>query len=169
MEQHSKPRLIEIEIYTDGSLKSTGKQLTFGGWSFIVIKDSKKIYYETGSEYNTTNQRMELTAILEALKYAQTIRRNSEKVIIYSDSAYAINCYTQEWYTKWQVNGWMTSSKTEVANKDLWEKIIPYFDNFWYTFKKVKGHNNILWNEECDALAQQAAEKAKHEWRGLNG
>lgn len=169
MELHSKSRLIEIEIYTDGSLKKVGQKLTFGGWGFIVIKDSKKIYYETGSETDTTNQRMELKAIVEALKYAQSIRRNTEKVVIYSDSAYAVNCYNQEWYTKWLTNGWVTSTNKEVANRDLWEEIIPYFDNFWYTFKKVKGHDNVMWNEECDSLAQAAAENAKRHWRGLNG
>lgn len=165
MEQHSKARIINIEIYTDGSLKKVGQNMTFGGWAFIVVKDSKKIYYEAGGENNTTNQRMELQAIVEALNYAQSIRRNVEKVVIYSDSAYAINCYNQEWYQKWMTQGWVTSKNTEVANRDLWEQIIPFFDNFWYDFRKVKGHNNVFWNEECDSLAQEAADKAKREWR----
>ena len=95
MERRSKERVIEMEIYTDGSLKKSGRS-TYGGWAFVVIHDSQEIYHDFGSEYNTTNQRMELTAILKALEYAKTKRRGSERVVVYSDSAYAINCYLKE-------------------------------------------------------------------------
>lgn len=166
VEHHSKEHVLNIEIYTDGSLKKVGINNTFGGWAFIVVKDSKKIYYDSGSEHGTTNQRMELQAIYEALKYATSIRRNCDKVIIYSDSAYAINCYQQEWYIGWQANGWINSKGQDVANRDLWEKIIPFFDNFWYTFRKVPGHSGVFWNEECDELAQTAADKLKRTWQG---
>ena len=170
MERRSKERIINIEIYTDGSLKKQGRSSTFGGWAFIVVQGNTKIYFDSGSEYDTTNQRMELQAISEALKYAQKIRRGSEKVVIYSDSAYAVNCYLQEWYINWLENGWVNSQKKEVANKDLWLEIIPYFDNFWYNFRKVDGHSGVYWNEECDKLAQSEAEKLKLNWRGtLNG
>lgn len=167
MEHRSKQKIIPIEIYTDGSLKKTGQKSTFGGWAFIVTQDAQKIYYDFGNEYNTTNQRMELVAIANALDYAKTIRQENEKVIIYSDSAYAINCYLQEWYINWRINGWRNANKKEVANQDLWQRIIPYFDNFWYDFKKVKGHDNNFWNEECDQLAQSEAEKLKKNWRGI--
>ena len=168
MEQHSKERVLTIEIYTDGSLKKVGRNNTFGGWAFIVIKDSKKIFYDSGSIHDTTNQRMELQAIYEALKYAQAIRRSCEKIVIYSDSAYAINCYQQEWYVKWLRNGWISTSNKEVANKDLWEKIIPFFDNFWYTFKKVKGHGDSFWNNKCDVMVQNCSEQMKRTWRGID-
>ena len=167
-ERRSKEKIINIEIYTDGSLKKIGQTMKFGGWAFIVIKDNKKIYSADGSEYGTTNQRMELKAISKGLEYASSIRRVNERVIVYSDSAYAINCYQQEWYINWQNNGWINSKKQDVANQDLWFKIIPYFDNFWYGFKKVEGHSNVLWNEECDKLAQEAAEKLKINCRGQN-
>lgn len=167
MERRSKEKIIPLEIYTDGSLKKIGQNSTFGGWAFFVIQDGKELYYDSGSEYNTTNQRMELLAIANGLKYANAIRRKSEKVIIYSDSAYAINCYLQEWYIKWQLNGWQNSNNQDVANKDLWFKIIPYFDNFWYDFRKVKGHQGNYWNEICDKYAQNEAEKLKHIWRGI--
>lgn len=167
MEKRSREKIINIEIYTDGSLKKLGQQNTFGGWAFIAVKDNVELFCKSGHEYSTTNQRMELIAIKEALDYASTIRKTSEKVIIYSDSAYAINCYLQEWYVKWQANGWQNSGKQEVANQDLWREIIPYFDNFWYDFRKVKGHNGSYWNEECDRLAQNEAERLKKNWRGL--
>lgn len=168
-ERRSREKIINLEIYTDGSLKKTGKEMTFGGWSFIVTRDNIKLYEAAGSEYGTTNQRMELEAIRRALEYASSIRRPNEKVVIYSDSAYAINCYKQEWYVNWQANGWRNANKQEVANQDLWIEIIPYFDNFWYSFEKVKGHANVFWNEACDTLAQNAAEELKINWRGTNG
>lgn len=166
MEKHSKERVINIEIYTDGSLKKMGQQSTFGGWAYVVVQDGKEKYYACGNEYNTTNQRMELVAIKEALNYVKNVRRNSEKVIIYSDSAYAINCYLQEWYITWQSNGWRNANKKEVANQDLWREIIPFFDNFWYDFRKVHGHTGVYWNEKCDQLAQLEAETLKTYWRG---
>ena len=168
-DRRSREKIINLEIYTDGSLKKRGKNMTFGGWSFIALRDNVKIYEAAGSEYGTTNQRMELEAVRKALEYASSIRRPSERIVIYSDSAYLINCYLEEWYVNWQSNGWLNANKKEVANQDLWMEIIPYFDNFWYTFQKVKGHANVFWNEACDNLAQDAAEKLKINWRGLNG
>ena len=91
MEKRSKEKLIPLEIYTDGSLKKMGQRSTFGGWAFYALREGNDFYHKSGSVAMTTNQRMELLAILEALKYAQGIRQKGEKVIIYSDSAYAIN------------------------------------------------------------------------------
>ena len=167
-ERRSKEKIINLEIYTDGSLKKVGTTMTFGGWSFIVTRENEKLFEAAGGECGTTNQRMELEAIRAALEYATSIRRPNEKVIIYSDSAYAINCYLQEWYINWQTNGWLNAKKEPVANQDLWYKIIPYFDNFWYDFKKVSGHSGIYWNEECDKLAQTYAEQLRINWRGKN-
>lgn len=167
-ERRSREKIITLECYTDGSLKKIGKNSTFGGWGFIVVQDSKEIYEADGSEYDTTNQRMELTAIYKALEYLSSVRRPHDKVIIYSDSAYVINCYIQNWYIGWMNNGWVNSQGKDVANQDLWWKIIPYFDNFWYSFKKVKGHDDNFWNNQCDKIAQAAAEKLKINWRGIN-
>ena len=165
MDKRSKERISTLDIYTDGSCKKLGST-TFGGWGFIAVRDSEKIYFSEGNERGTTNQRMELTAIANGLKYAQSARKPSEKVIIYSDSAYAINCYLKEWYIKWQFNGFINSNNEPVANKDLWLQIIPYFDNFWYDFRKVEGHKGNYWNEVCDELAQKSAEHLKLNWRG---
>ena len=164
-ERRSKEKIIELEVYTDGSLKKIGKT-TFGGWAFIVLRDGKEIYSHFGSEENTTNQRMELTAMAQALKYIQKNRRINERAVIYSDSAYIINCYNQEWYLRWEKNGWLNAAKKEVANQDLWLDIIPFFDNFWYSFRKVAGHAGNYWNERCDALAQSIADNLKSNWRG---
>ena len=166
-ERRSKEKLITAEVYTDGSLKKIGKA-TFGGWAFIVVRDGKQEFCGGGKEQNTTNQRMELTAMVEALKYIQEHRTPNEKVIIYSDSAYIINCYQQDWYINWEQNGWITSTKKDVANQDLWAQIIPYFDNFWYYFMKVPAHAGNYWNEKCDEIAQDLAEQLKISCRGKN-
>ncbi len=169
MDLRSKEKVIELEVYTDGSCKKINYSTTFGGWAFIVIRDGQKIYEAAGSENPSSNQRMELKAILEGLKYAASIRRPNEKVVIYSDSAYAINCYHQDWYIRWLENGWLNINKQPVANMDLWVEIVPYFDNFWYDFRKVKGHSNVFWNEECDKKAQEQAEEKKYQWRIQHG
>ena len=165
-QRRSKEKIINLEIYTDGSLKRVGRNITFGAWGFIVVQDGHEIYEASGSEYGTTNQRMELEAVIQALNYIITIRRPNENVAIYSDSAYIINCYNQEWYAKWMVNGWVNSKNENVANRDQWQRIIPYFDNFWYTFKKVPAHADVYWNERCDKLVQDTAERLRIEWRG---
>jgi len=164
-ERRSKERVLALEIYTDGSLKKSGTQ-TFGGWSFIAVRDSEEIEIQAGSERNTTNQRMELTAIEKALEYAYAVRRPNEKVTIYSDSAYAVNCFNENWYLSWMQNGWLNSKGKEVANQDLWYKIVPFFDNFWYDFRKVLGHAGNYWNERCDELAQKQADALKQQYRG---
>jgi ribonuclease HI len=164
--RRSQAQIAQLEIYTDGSCKRLGTNMTFGGWSFIALRGGERIYEVAGCEYGTTNQRMELLAIRNALEFAQKNRHPNENVIIYSDSAYAINCYTQEWYTRWQWNGWTNAKGEDVANQDLWIDIIPYFDNFWYHFSKVKGHDKNYWNNECDRLAQMKAQEMKENFKG---
>ena len=164
--RRSRAQIARLEIYTDGSLKKLGSTATFGGWSFIALRGGERIYEVAGSEYGTTNQRMELLAVRNALEFAQKNRHPNETVVIYSDSAYVINCYEQEWYTRWQYNGWVNSKGEDVANQDLWAEIIPYFDNFWYRFSKVKGHDSSYWNNESDRLAQMAAQRLKDNFKG---
>lgn len=163
-EGHDVEKIIDYEIYTDGSCKSIGMK-TFGAWGFVVVHDDKKIFYKTGGETDTTNQRMELLAVVEALRYIAPLRTEHQRVKLFSDSAYVINCYTQRWFDMWLRNGWTNSSGKAVAHKELWEEIIPFFDHWWYSFTKVKGHANIYWNEMCDQLVQEEADKLKHNWR----
>ena len=165
-ERRSQAQIAKLEIYTDGSCKKLGTNATFGGWSFIALRGGERIYEVAGSEYGTTNQRMELLAIRNALEFAQKNRRPNEQVIIYSDSAYAINCYAHEWYSIWEANGWRNAKGEDVKNQDLWIEIIPYFDNFWYNFSKVQGHSFNYWNNECDRLAQIAAQELKDNFKG---
>lgn len=139
---------MRTEIYTDGACsKNPGP----GGWAFVVVEQGIAIYNTGGSEKHTTNNRMELTAILEACKYIDT--QPDTQWVIYADSAYCINCYSAGWWRKWMMNGWMTSQKKPVLNQDLWEALIPYFQRPDISFQKVKGHANNQFNNIVDELA----------------
>lgn len=166
-ERRSRALLYSLEIYTDGSCKSIG-QTRFGGWSFIALRGGEFIYQAYDGVLGTTNQRMELQAVCNALEFAEKNRHPNEQVIIYTDSAYIINCYQNNWYEDWQTNNWMNSRNEPVLNIDLWLKIIPYFDNFWYSFKKVPAHKDNYWNNASDQLAQKVAQKLKDNFRGLD-
>ena len=165
MESRSKEKIIPLELYTDGSSKKIGEK-RFGGWAFVAIEENKKITSSMGSQVDATNQQMELEAVRQALLYSSKIRTPEQRVIIYSDSAYIINCYQQHWYESWRANNWQTSTHKPVANIEYWIDIIPFFENFWYYFKKVEGHAGIFWNEKCDQLAQIQANDLKIKWRG---
>lgn len=153
---------MNLKIYTDGSCKGNGTKNSRGGWAFICLDENEEIIFkQSQGEICTTNNRMELTAILEAIKRAE-IFANSHRIIycqIYTDSAYFHNCVKQKWYVNWQSNGWLTSKKTEVLNKDLWEQLIPYFNDSRFEFFKVKGHSGKQdWNDKVDKMAQSAAD-----------
>jgi ribonuclease HI len=117
----------------------------------------------------TTNQRMELCAAIEALtKICSIAEFPQDQVVVYTDSAYLHNCYVQGWYKSWQKNGWKNSKKQPVANQDLWEMLIPYFETFGIDFVKVKGHAGNMWNEYVDDLAQTAAARLQEKINNEN-
>ena len=95
---------------------------------------------------------MELTACIRAL---EEVKRRDIQIEVYSDSAYIVNCINQKWYKKWQLNGWKTSKKEPVENKDLWLRLLELLDRLPVTFTKVKGHANIELNERADFLAKK--------------
>ena len=137
-----------IKIYTDGScLTNPGD----GGWAAIINIDGeiKKI---SGSEKNTTNNRMELMAPINALKYI-----NSEDPIeIFTDSKYVKNGIT-EWINTWVLNNWKTSNKEDVKNKDLWIELYKLNQSLNVKWNWIKAHAGDTLNEEVDILAKEAA------------
>ncbi len=139
-----------VIIYCDGAC--SGNQFTnnTGGWGAVLLFKGKKKEIN-GGEVNTSNQRMELTACISALK---AVKKNTYPVKVYSDSAYLVNCMQQKWYEKWMVNGWKNSKKELVENKDLWEELLGLVDNFNISFYKVKGHAGEELNERADKLAR---------------
>ena len=148
-----------IKIYTDGATSGNGKADAIGGWAYIVLNDNNEIISQnSGYITKATNNICELTAILMG---CEAVKDTTEAVTIYSDSAYCINCYQDQWYLKWQKNGWLNSKKQPVANRELWEKLIHYFDDSRFSFKKVKGHSGnateaAYWNELVDKMAVSA-------------
>ena len=146
----------KFRIYTDGSCRGNGKENADGGWAYVIINANDRIIADQmGFEENATNNRMELTALAKALEASTEIYGAIFEV--YTDSAYIHNCYTQKWYKKWLENGWINSSKQPVKNKELWEYIIPYFNNEKYSFNKVKGHSTDEYNNIVDRMAVKAA------------
>lgn len=161
-------------VFTDGASSNNGKPNQIGGWGYVIVDDNEKIIKEDfGGEKGRTNQWGELTAIAEAVAYVEHALRPQCKrggfvdteVNIYSDSAYAIQCRNAGWYINWMANGWMNASKQPVANKELWEKIIPSFDDNYYDYIKVKGHRTndsfmTRWNNYADKLAVKGRNQA---------
>ena len=106
----------EVEIYTDGACSGNPGP---GGWGAVLLYQGRRKEL-SGAETETTNQRMELTAAVEALSHLKYPCR----VKLYSDSAYLVNAFTQNWFWRWEQNGWLTAKKTPVENKDLWQKLL---------------------------------------------
>lgn len=155
--------LIPYQIYTDGSAKGTDYEHRAGGWSFVILHDGGMVMEGKGGEHDTSNQRMELRAAVEGIINARHLANNSPNAVyeIYTDSAYLVNCYIQRWYKGWQRNGWRNSKDEPVKHQDLWEFLIPCFENIHYSFIKTKGHSGDRWNERADKLAQEAAEQTR--------
>lgn len=139
----------EVVIYTDGACSGNPGP---GGWG-AVLQYGEHHKELSGGEKHTTNQRMELQAALQALK---ALKRPC-KVRLYSDSAYLINAFNQNWLENWQRNGWLTVAKKPVENKELWQALLVVAKRHQVTWIKVKGHADNQWNNRCDELARAAA------------
>lgn len=139
--------MAQIQIYTDGACSGNPGP---GGWAAILkYGDSEKDI--SGYVDNTTNNRMELFAVIKALA---ALNRACD-VIVYSDSAYLVNAFNKGWIDKWQINSWKNSKKQEVLNKDLWLQLLAYTKQHTVDFVKVKGHSDNKYNNLCDQLAVQ--------------
>lgn len=125
--------------------------LVHGGWgSILMFKDIKKEI--SGSNKNTTNNIMELTAVIEALRLV----KYPCKIKIYSDSAYVVNAFSQGWIYNWIKKGWRTADGSLVKNKELWEELYSFTKTHEIEFIKVKGHSDNEFNNRCDELARGA-------------
>lgn len=147
-----------INIYTDGACSGNQHQENIGGWGAILESGThqKELH---GGELNTTNNRMEMTALLRAL---QALKKDGLTINVFSDSSYLTNCFREKWYENWYRNHWKTAKKTDVENKDLWEALISYIHLHTIQFYRVKGHVNISHpNTKIDSLYQKFIE-----WNG---
>lgn len=136
-----------IEVYTDGAcIRNPGP----GGWAWAITEDR----FASGNEAKTTNQRMELTAVLRAL---QTLEG---RVRVYSDSTYVVHCFRDRWWAGWRRKGWRNSQGQPVANVDLWEPLIEIVvdeRSAEIELRWVKGHADNVGNNLADRLANEAA------------
>ena len=138
----------EVTIYTDGACSGNPGP---GGWGAILMfQDVKKEI--SGGQKDTTNNVMELSAVIEALK----LLKHPCEVNLYSDSAYVVNAFLQKWIINWQKNNWKTSDKKDVKNKELWQELLALTNIHKVKFIKVKGHADNEFNNRCDELARNA-------------
>lgn len=137
-----------VTIYTDGACSGNPGP---GGWGAILMyKGTKKEIF--GGKKDTTNNVMELTAVIEALK----LLKYPCEVSLYSDSAYVVNAFLQNWIVNWQKNNWKTADKSDVKNKELWQQLLELTNMHDVKFIKVKGHSDNEFNNRCDELARNA-------------
>ena len=138
-----------ISVYTDGScLGNPGN----GGWAFLIVEE-KNISYRTGFKLNTTNNQMELVAVIKALEFLKDFK----DISIYTDSNYVKQGITT-WVINWKKNNWKTSTKQPVKNRQLWERLDRLNLSKNINWSWVKAHNINEFNNQVDALARKAAE-----------
>ncbi|MCL5064846.1 MAG: ribonuclease HI [Firmicutes bacterium] len=137
------------EVYTDGACRNNqapGGQL--GGWACVFVDGPSY----SGADPSTTNNRMEMTAVIEALKHTAT----GTDVTVYSDSAYVINAFVQNWFRGWEKRGWKNAKGQPVENQDLWRQLQSLVQDRHVHWVKVKGHSGNVMNERADQLAVAA-------------
>lgn len=143
----------QVVIYTDGACSGNPGP---GGWGAILMAGGhqKEI---SGGEAATTNNRMELTAVIEALKCLNV----ACQVDLYSDSSYVVNAFKENWLKNWKRKGWKNASGAAVSNRDLWVLLDELSARHQITWHKVKGHADNPHNNRCDELAVQATAAIK--------
>ncbi len=144
----------EVTIYTDGACRGNGKETSVGAFGIVLIYNGTRKEYKQAF-LNTTNNIMELSAVVKAL----SMLKEPCSVKVYSDSAYVVNAINQNWIVNWVKNGWRTSNKEPVKNKELWEELIELLKFHKVFFHKVKGHSDNELNNRCDELANEAMDE----------
>lgn len=140
-----------LTVFTDGGCQGNPGP---GGWAFIIMDKEVELAAKSGGESHTTNNRMELTAVIEAFRYILTAMPHKPLVLLHTDSQYVKNGI-KLWIGNWKRNGWKTASKDPVKNQDLWmtlDNLSQQLDIQWHW---VKGHAGNVLNERCDALVRK--------------
>ncbi|MDR0885135.1 MAG: ribonuclease HI [Clostridiales Family XIII bacterium] len=129
-----------LRIYTDGGCRGNerGKANVGGYGAVLTYKDHKKEL--SGGARDTTNNRMEMCALIAAL---EAVNKPAQTIEVHSDSAYLIDCLAKKWYVSWKKKGWITSAKKPVENQDLWERILELIDGHHMSYVKIKGHVDL--------------------------
>ena len=145
-----------LSIYTDGGCSGNPGP---GGWAYVIVTETPEgaeiLAQHSGGEKETTNNRMELTAVIQALKAIKKMDNIQAKTVIYTDSQYVQKGIT-EWIHKWKRNAWRTSDKKPVKNQDLWMELDTLSAEISLHWEWVRGHSGITYNEQCDRMTQKA-------------
>ena len=141
-----------ITIYTDGACSGNP---CIWGWGAVILESNKEDIFLNGGHDNTTNNRMELTAAIEALKYFE----DSKTITLITDSKY-VKDGIQSWIQNWKKNGWKTAAKKPVKNKELWIELDQLISRHTISWEWVKGHDGNVHNEKADYLARRYIEEA---------
>jgi len=153
-----------LRIYTDGGCSGNQNEKNLGGWGAVLEfgpgggNATRELH---GGEPDTTNNRMEMTALLEAFK---AIKKEGQTIQAFSDSSYLMDCFRKKWYVNWQRNGWKNAQKKPVENQDLWQALLPYLERHSIEFYRVKGHVNL--NSKTTDLKKLYAKF--REWNGMS-
>lgn len=141
----------ELIVFTDGGCQGNPGP---GGWGCVILDQGKEFQY-SGGKKQTTNNQMELTAAIEALRQiCENPQWKNRPVKVFSDSQYVKNGITS-WIKKWKLNGWKTAAKKDVLNKELWVQLDAYYSSLNVQWSWVKGHAGIKYNEMCDQLCEK--------------
>ena len=141
-----------ITIYTDGACSGNPG---IGGWGAVILESNKEDIFLNGGHDNTTNNRMELTAAIEALNYFE----DNQTIRLITDSKY-VKDGIQSWIQNWKKNGWKTAAKKPVKNKELWIELDQLISRHTISWEWVKGHDGNVHNEKADYLARRYIEEA---------
>ena len=158
---------MKFRIFTDGACSENPGP---GGWAAIMnLKEGQVVL--KGYETSTTNNRMELMAVVEVLSEImkhgiEGFDKSKDKIEVISDSAYVVNAINDKWTVKWRLNGWKTTKGKDVKNRELWEELTSLLmsfksDGIKVSFVKVKGHDGNVFNEAADEIARKQVEIAK--------
>lgn len=150
---------MDLELWTDGACSGNPGP---GGWAAILVARLEggtiaKQVELSGGDPATTNNRMELQAVIEGLRAL----KGPSKVTIHIDSTYVMDAIVKRWYVGWQKRGWKTAAKTPVKNRELWEQLLAALAPHTVSWKKVKGHSGSELNERADELAVAACQAAR--------
>lgn len=128
-----------LRIYTDGACSGNQSDENVGGWGAVLEygQHQKELF---GGQVNTTNNRMELTAVIEALK---ALKSPGQTIQIFTDSSYVANCFREKWYESWEQNKWRNAAKKSVENQELWKELLALVRQHDVRFFRVKGHVNL--------------------------